>query len=152
MSPLDAAYNVVHDYPGGSIALAPRIDKSSTTLSHELTQTGSSKLGLMTALKITQLTGDMRILNAFASNCKCMVIQLPDEGMEVNSYQQLANLAREFSEFVQSVSESVSDGSVTDNELDRVRQELGQLVVAAQKIDSHLASINLNSKPRRSSL
>lgn len=59
MNPLDAAYNLVRDYPGGASSLAPRLDKNPSVLSHEVTATGSAKLGLLTAIKITELSGDL---------------------------------------------------------------------------------------------
>jgi|FreactcultureFD7_1027221.scaffolds.fasta_scaffold00888_3 hypothetical protein len=144
----DAAYNVVHDYAGGSASLAPRLGKSQTTLNHEVHGTGYAKLGLEDAAKITSMTGDLRILNAFAAQCGCMVIQLPSEEIETNTFQQLAALAKEFSEYVQTVSESIQDGRVTDNELKRTREELGHLVIAAQNIEGHLARVNEEGKPQ----
>lgn len=143
----DAAYNVVHDYPGGSASLAPRLGKSKTTLNHEVHGTGLAKLGLEDSAKITAMTGDLRILNAFAAQCGCMVIQLPDEAKEVNTFQQLANLAKEFADYVQTVSETIKDGRVSDNELKRTREELSHLIVAAQNIEGYLAHVNEEHKP-----
>ena len=74
----DVAFNVVHDSPGGAVSLAPRLGKSHTTLAHELNGTGTAKLGLMDAEKITLLLGDMRILQAYAANCGQMLVPLPD--------------------------------------------------------------------------
>ena len=77
MNVIDAAYGVVHDYPGGSDSLAPRLGKASVTLSHEVARVGTAKLGLDTAVKVSVLTGDFRILDAFALQCGRMVLPLP---------------------------------------------------------------------------
>ena len=77
-----------------------------------------------------------------------MILQLPNEPKDVNTFQQLAELAKEFAEYVQTVSETIKDGSVTDNELKRTREELGHLILAAQNIEGYLAQVNQEAKPQ----
>ena len=51
-------------YPAApSTAIATMKPKNPTTFSHELNGTGIAKLGLLDAEKITQLTGDLRIVH-----------------------------------------------------------------------------------------
>ena len=59
---LDHAYNLARAYPGGAAALALRMRKNATTLSHELRGEGTAKLGLEDAAALTALSGDLRIL------------------------------------------------------------------------------------------
>ena len=47
---MDAAFNVVHDYPGGAAALSERLGKGRPALSHEVKGDGSAKLGLKDAV------------------------------------------------------------------------------------------------------
>ena len=98
MNLLDAAYNVVHDYPGGSHSLAPRIGKSATTLSHEVAAHGTAKLGLIDAAKITVLSGDLRILEVFAINAGQMLVPLPID-FDARSDDSMARLADSTQEF-----------------------------------------------------
>jgi hypothetical protein len=144
---LDAAFHLAHDAPGGATALAARLGKNPGTLCHELTATGSAKLGLTDSVKLTLLTGDRRILNAFAAACGCLVLPMPDHTAGIDTYAQLADTAREFGEFVASVADGARDGRVTANELARVQRECAELVVAAQDVCARLAQIHEAGKP-----
>ncbi len=144
---LDAAFHLVHDYPGGAVSLAPRMGKSGTTLSHECKATGTAKLGLVDAVKLSHLTGDLRILNAFASECGCLVLPMPAPDGAVDTFHALAEAAREFGKFVTSVADAAADGQVTANELARVDGELASMLAASQAIRATLAQIHEAGKP-----
>ena len=144
---LDAAYHLVHDYKEGAHALARFLNKAYATLCHEVTGEGTAKLGLVDAAKLTQRTGNLAVLNAFAAECNCMVLPLPNHGVALDTLPQLADTAREFSEFVAEVATSISDNRVTGTELSRVDVELGQLIGAAQALRATLASMQEAGKP-----
>lgn len=71
MSPLDAAFHVAQDYPGGIEALAVRLGKRATSLRAELHPSPgvTAKLGLLTSIAITDFTGDPRIIAAINAEC-----------------------------------------------------------------------------------
>lgn len=76
----DAAYAVVHDYPGGADSLAPRMGKNKSPVvlrSKVNPRSDSHHLTLREAVAITVLTDDDRILQAFAQECGRMVLPLP---------------------------------------------------------------------------
>lgn len=146
-SVLDAAFHLAHDAPGGARALAQRMGKNSGTLCHELTHTGSAKLGLVDAVKLSLLTGDRRILNAFADACHCMVLPMPEQQAALDTFAGLAATAREFGEFIASVADAAKDGRITANELARVDRELSEMLGAAQDIRATLASIHEAGQP-----
>lgn len=140
MNVLDAAYNVVNDYEGGAASLGPRIGKAGTTLSHEVTSTGTAKLGLETAVKLTVLSKDYRILEAFAAQCGRGTFQLPSvlaEGGD-NVLARLGDVLREQSHVVREVSESLEDGQITENERDSIRREVGQLIATATQLQAEV--------------
>lgn len=143
---LDAAYHLVHDYPGGSLSLAPRLGKSPSTLSHEVVASGGAKLGLVDAVKLSALTGDNRILNTFATLCGCVVLPMP-ASVHGDTFAGLAASAREFGEFVASVAESAADGVITANELARVDRELTEMLAASQQLRATLAAMHEAGKP-----
>ena len=149
MNLLDAAYHVVHDYPGGAQSLAPRMGKSASTLSHEVTATGTAKLGLLDAAKITDLTGDLRLLTAFAANAGQMLVPLPGAGALVSDdcMRGLAHSAVEFGELCQEVAGSLADGSISDNELGRIDAGCGELFAAIYAMRQALAARNAAGKP-----
>lgn len=148
MNLLDASYNVVHDYPGGSNSLAPRMGKSATTLSHEVTSTGTAKLGLLDAAKITHLTGDLRILQAFAANAGQMLVPLPNVAPASDDCMlRLADTAREFGEMCAEVAGNLADGAITDNELARIDKECGELIASIHTLRESLEARNRAVKP-----
>jgi hypothetical protein len=149
MSLRDAAFNTVHDYPGGSVSLAPRLGKSATSLSHELTGTGTAKLGLLDAEKIILLTGDLRILEAMAIDCGQMLVPLPSATMLMDDdcMLRLADTAREFGELCKEVGSDLVDGKISDNELRRIDRECGELVSSLHALRESLARRNVESKP-----
>lgn len=149
-SVLDAAYHVVHDYPGGAASLAPRLTKSPTTLCHEVTATGTAKLGLLDAVKATDLSGDLRILLAWNTHAGQMMVPLPRLDLDPGDdcLVRLADLAREFSETCGEVSASLAgDGKVNDNELARVDKEIGEQIAALHALREALARNNQAAKP-----
>jgi len=146
-----AAFNLVHDYPGGATALAPLLGKSASTLSHEVDPNyPTAKLGLADALKLTLLSKDRTVLNAFAMACHCMVLPLPAcaDGVDDDTFKGVTRLAREFAEVISQVSEVTADGTVSDNELRRVEREAAELVSAVQAVLTALRVRNEAGKPK----
>ena len=150
MNLLDAAYNVVHDYPGGSHSLAPRMGKSATTLSHEVAADGTAKLGLLDAAKITTLSGDLRILEAFATNCGQMLVPLPSavDLQADDCMTRMAATVKEFGDLCTEVAADLQDATISDNELARVDRECGELIAAVHAMRMALARRNLAGKPK----
>lgn len=133
---LDAAFNLAHDHPGGAAALALRLQRNPTTLSHELKRQGSAKLGLDDACKMSALTGDLRILNAFAAACQALVVPMAAHPGDADSFGQLSQLAREFADVVSAQSEALADGRVSFNELRRLEREWSELVACGQRLQA----------------
>lgn len=146
---MDAARNLAEDYRGGAVALAARIDKNPNTFAHELGEQATAKLGLRTAVKMSKRSGDLRILNAFAAELGCMVLQLPEALMvEGNdAARDLGAMAKEFAEVVAEVMQSQSDGRVTENELAAIRRQWAELLAAGQKTLHTLAQQHEAGKP-----
>lgn len=148
MTPLDAAYHVVHDYPGGATALAARLGKRNVTLCQELTATGSAKLGLMDALKITHLTGDYRILHAFAEACGHMVVPLPSiDAPNADLLRVLADSSRDFAQLCREVCDAAADGRISDNEMRRVELARASLMAHLAALGEAVRAINESGKP-----
>lgn len=147
----DAAYHVVHDYPGGASSLAPRLGKSATYLSSEVAGTGTAKLGLLDAETITHLTGDLRILAAFAGNAGQMLVPLPLSGTlpQDDCMLRLADSAKGFGELCKEVAGDLADGDISDNELIRIDRECGQLIASLHALRGSLATRNQAGKAAR---
>ena len=152
MNVIDAAYNVVHEYPGGSESLVTRMSgKSATTLSHEVAKIGTAKFGLETAVAVSMLTRDMRILEAFAATCGRMTLPLPELLATVGDdcLSRLGDVLRESGQLVAEVSGGLSDGNINDNEARRIEHECGQLIAAATSMMAAVRARNLAGKAGR---
>lgn len=136
MNVLTAAYNVVSDYRGGAVALAPLLGKSPSSLSHEVSPTcAHAKLGLLDAVKITAFSGDWRILHAFAAEVGALVVPIhSNAGGEAETLAALSRMAKEFADLVGATGLAMADGQVSDNELALLEREAGDLVAAAQQV------------------
>jgi hypothetical protein len=149
MDVLTAAQNVAEDFKGGARALALAIDRNPVTFSHEVSETGTAKLGLRTAVKMTIRSKDPRILNAFAAECGYMVLPLP-EGMAVEgdeAMQLMAKAVAEFNDVAQEYLSGGADGEWTGNELSRLERQHGELVAASQRLVAHARAKHEAAKP-----
>ncbi len=147
---LDAAYNVAHDYPGGAESLAPRLGKLGTSLCHELTATGSAKLGLTDAVKITDFTGDLRILQAWATHAGQMLVALPallDDRAQDALLRSLPVMAKKFSDVITEVTDDLADGDISDNDLARIERVAGELVATIHHMLQVARERNQAAKP-----
>ncbi|MEO6518706.1 MAG: phage regulatory CII family protein [Pseudoxanthomonas sp.] len=74
----DAAHAVVHDYPGGSESLAPRLGMSAAVLRNKVNPNCTTHhLTLREAQRITAITGDARILQASAQEMGGVYLDAP---------------------------------------------------------------------------
>ncbi|MDB5850644.1 MAG: hypothetical protein JWP29_4396 [Rhodoferax sp.] len=136
---LDAAFNLVNDYPGGAASLSPRmtvrdkltgqeIKKSASTLAHEVRAQGTAKLGWLDLVKMVDLANDDGPLLAWARHRRLGVYPLP-EGFDPDSGtgQNLAQLLTSLSALVASITMAESDGIITANELTDAHRKFGEL-------------------------
>ncbi len=123
----DAAYAVVHGYGGGSESLAPRLGISAAVLRGKVNRNNDRNvLSLREAVDITVLSGDLRILEAFAAEANCRLV--PIDHTETGSVLDLvmARAARE-GELASVVHQSLDDGVITPNEWDAIQAAGGNV-------------------------
>ena len=144
----DQAYNLARAYPGGAEALALRMKKNPTTLSHELRGQGTAKLGLEDAAAMTDLSGDLRILEAWNANMGLLVILMPEpkDGPAGSCLDKLSQTAREFSELVAEVAGDLGDGKLNDNELQRIEREAADVLAAVHALLGEARSLNARER------
>lgn len=141
---LDAAFALVRAYPGGAVSLAPRIGKAHGTLSGEVAGRPGYKLGLDDAVAISQLSGDLRILNAFAAELGCLVLHVPDgQAAGEDVMQRVGAAAKEFGEFLSEVTTDASDGDISLNDMKRIEKEWGDLLAVGQGLLTHLRAMHV---------
>lgn len=133
MNVADAAYAVVHEYPGGAASLAPRLGMSAAVLNSKVNpNTASHHLSLSEAVEITVKTGDDRIFKAAAQEIGQMLMPLPSAKDESASDMAVLELVAAVwsgqGDLGNVIHRALGDGVVTQREL----SELRTVALAAQ--------------------
>ena len=143
MSVRDAAYDTVHSYPGGAMALAVRMGMNGMLLSHKVNpnNVGKYDLTLTEAVRAQQFTENYSIMHTMARDLGHICIQVQETDLQdVN--KTVIDTVKEFADFLQASSASLADGNVTDNELRTVDRELSEVVQKCNQLRATLASMN----------
>lgn len=121
---IDAAYATVHDYPGGSEALAGRMGMSAAVLRNKVNPNNSTHhLTLAEAQRLMGLTGDKRILHALAMASGDLVIEgAIDEGpsSDMAIVEAMAALMSRSGELGGAIHHAFTDGALTEDEMLRI--------------------------------
>ena len=130
----DAAHAVVHDYPGGSESLSPRVGVGAAVLRNKVnTNTTTHHLTLKEAVRITAITGDMRILHAFAMECGHIAMAAPGEddvqASDMAVLELVAAVGGSQGDLFGSIHRALADGQLTSIELAAI-QDCGQAAIA----------------------
>lgn len=151
MSVKDALYHTVHDYDGGAEALAQRLGKRGTSLSHEVRPPANStaKAGLEDAMRIIEISGDYRVLHAINARLGHMAVQLPVLDAEHTDTADSVNaMVKEFSDVLQVVALGGADHVITDRELADLQRQAGELIAAVNGMLAGWVSKNAAGKVR----
>ncbi len=158
MDLMTAARGLVRRFRGGEPAMAVLLGKSKGVLSNELAGKHEfAKLGLLDAQAMTDESGDLSILEAWVVHARCMLLRLPEHRARADRpvLVGLSAVAKEFSDVVVAVSDAVKDNDVSDNELEAITQELGELVSEINSLYGDVRALNESGQPmelRRSAL
>lgn len=132
-----AAFNVVHDGEGGSMAVAQLLGKARGTIDHEVNppQGSTAKFGLLDAIKVTKFKRDYRILYAFAEECDHLCLPAPvraeyaDASTE-NILAKASKLSLEIARTFEKMNSSLADGDVSPKELADFEAEVLEAIAA----------------------
>jgi hypothetical protein len=141
----DAAYCTVHDYPGGAPSLAPRIGIASPRVLDNKVNPNSEhhKLTLDEAVRMIDMTGDLRILHAIAERAGQLVIPLvPFDGVsDLALLETFTRLMKEIGEFSGVFHDALADGTLSRAEVDRMRAELRDVGRAGEELINRTESL-----------
>jgi len=118
-----AADLTVHDYKGGSEALGAVIGMSPAVLRNKVNPNNSTHhLTLAEADRIVRMTGDVRILAAFAHGNGYLLVKAPESCGEsdMSVLEQVAALMIAHGRFGHEVYDALADGGVDQQEMQRV--------------------------------
>lgn len=127
MNILDTAHAVAHDYPGGCESLAPRIGMSAAVLNSKVNpNTETHKLALREAVRITSVTNDDRILEAWARERGYALVKMPAvDGCTDAAIVELMGEAWSTHGLVgKEICKTLEDGRVEHGEVERVEQRI----------------------------
>ncbi|EHK64799.1 phage regulatory CII family protein [Achromobacter arsenitoxydans] len=118
-----AADLTVHDYKGGSEALGAVIGMSPAVLRNKVNPNNTTHhLTLAEADRIVRMTGDVRILAAFAHGNGYLLVKAPESCGEsdMSVLEQVAALMIAHGRFGHEVYDALADGGVDQQEVQRV--------------------------------
>ena len=137
MNVTDAAYDTVHQYPGGSVALAPRMGMSDATLRGKVNpNTDRNRLALEEADELMAKTGDYRILHALAASHGFVLqrTEAPDAGTLICSLLAASAAKGDLAELV---SKAIRDKVITPNEADAIGRGCATVIAAIVQVAQH---------------
>lgn len=128
MNIIDAAYRTVHDYPGGSVALGPRVGISDAVLRNKVNpNNGTHHLTLAEASCVMGITGDHAILRALADEHGYVLVAIGEATGECSVLERLLSVDGAKGDLAQAIREAVADDVITANELQRINRAGDQL-------------------------
>ncbi len=137
MNVTDAAYDTVHQYPGGSEALAPRMGMSAATLRGKVNpNTDRNLLSLQEADTLMARTGDYRILHALCAEHGFIAqrVDAPESGSLITALLAAAAAKGDLAELI---SEAMADNRITPNEADAITRACQQVMAALVQVSQH---------------
>jgi hypothetical protein len=144
MNMIDAAYATAHDYPGGTVSLAPRLGMSSAVLRGKVNPNDAChKLTLSEALNMQILTGDTRILHAMADelNFVCIPGGTFDDVADDALLDLFSTMIQRLGYFSRAFHDALSDGRVTEKEFESIRTEFYSLQASGAELLSRVESL-----------
>jgi hypothetical protein len=146
MNPLDAFYHTVHDFPGGTESLAPRMGMSAAVLRNKADlRKDSNKPLLADADVVMGITKDFRILRALAHKHGFLMVKAPEhEGTscDMNVLEQVVGLNVACGVFSQEIYTALADGKVDRNELERIGEASVGVHTAVKTLEQGLAGMS----------
>lgn len=137
MNVTDAAYDTVHQYRGGSEALAPRMGMSAATLRGKVNpNTDRNLLSLQEADTLMARTGDYRILHALCAEHGFIAqrVDAPESGSLITALLSAAAAKGDLAELV---SEAMADNRISPNEADAIARACQQVMAALVQVSQH---------------
>lgn len=159
MNTADAAYAVAHEYSGGCESLGPRMGISGALLRNKVnvnrTPDNRNVLSLAEAVRMTDLTEDERIIEAWLFQRNAVMVKLPD-ATEMPDNEEIVGkfmaLTVHYGSLAKRFQEATADGEVDDQEMADLKR-IGNLIHrAVEEINLLTERIYSRPVPNRSSV
>jgi hypothetical protein len=123
----DAAYAVAHDYPGGTDSLAPRLGMSGAVLRNKVNPNNTTHhLTLAEAVRMSQITGDVRIAEAIANELGFSLVATPrvEDCNDAAIVELMGAAWATHGDVGTEICKTLEDGRVEFKEVDRVESRI----------------------------
>jgi|SRR5690606_6639188 len=124
MNTVDAAYHTVHDYPGGSESLGPRVSISAAVLRNKVNPNNSTHhLTFAEAQRVAAFTNDFRMLQAWAHAEGFLLVKAPVGAVDSSDMavlEQVAAMMVAQGHFANEIHTALADGVVTKDEMQSI--------------------------------
>ncbi len=140
MNVSDAAYDTVHEYPGGSEPLAKRMDMSGATLRGKVNPNNDRNLlSLQEADALMGKTGDFRILHAMAAEHGFVVqrVDTPESGTLICALLAASAAKGDLAEIV---SKAMTDRQISPNEAAEIARACAAVQARIAEVSQHAAA------------
>lgn len=128
MNVSDAAYTTVHEYPGGSESLAPRLGMTAAVLRNKVNpHNDRNRLTLEEADRLIGLTGDTRILQALQANHDALLSSDAGTG---NITDLVLDINSAGGDFARTIREALADGVISNREM----KDIANAGMASQRV------------------
>src|SRR5690606_27078569 len=146
MNSIDAAYSTVHDYPGGSESLGPRVGISPAVLRNKVNPNNDTHhLTFAEARRIADMTGDFRMLKAWAHEAGFLLVKAPDTcttECDMSVLEQIAGFMVACGGFGAEIHASLADGKVTKDEVEKVEHRAREVMRSAAEIKQRMEGMS----------
>lgn len=140
----DAAYAVVHDYPGGSESLGPRVGIDPAVLRNKVNQANTTHhLRLDESVRLQGVSGDHRICRAMNEELGYLP-PIPRVDFAVSDSSLLETYTRlmaELGDFSGKFHVALSDGNLTMKEVAALRTEMLEFFAAGEELLNRASQI-----------
>lgn len=140
----DAMHHTVHDYPGGSESLGPRIGMSAAVLRNKVNpNTTTHHLTLLEADRIMSMTGDHRMLHALAEHhgYVCTPVAHEQPASDAAILELVTHVWCSNGDVGRAVDHALSDGRITLRELDEIKSAIYRVEQAMHTMLSRITEI-----------
>lgn len=141
MNSIDAAYSTVHDYPGGSESLGPRVGISPAVLRNKVNPNNDTHhLTFAEARRISDMTGDFRMLQAWAHEAGFLLVKAPDGASEsdMSVLESVTGSVMEHGGFIGSIHASLVDGNLSPDEMEGIEAAAKKAMTAIMTLLNRL--------------
>jgi hypothetical protein len=138
---LNSIHATALNYKKGVKSLADQIDKPEKTLYAEIERQGTAKLGLTTAILISEITGDLTPFDLIERRFGRVAFFMPvgnEESSVASMRDLLGRLANAFGLYLQNYSGAIADDKLTKKEANQCLEDIEGMIKTSMEIRAYL--------------